>query len=342
MEKKDIHSHFTVLETSVLNKKPNQQLIDVDEINLKQNCVVILCGNTTKSPARASTYTKYVYDWLANSNKQEKLKYYSIFYPADQPLLNTFAENPSYDYKKLSDTIFSSIVKENDNLLPADKISHNFNKVTFFGHSVGGLIMNNITNEFVNFLITNNYSDYDIDKILTSIKFIAYSPYKTVDLPINAIYIAPLYDSLGSTKKCLDKVKKNNYVSTNDKLAGFLKQIYRYKYYSNYLEKITPVFFDTQTNYVSTDRTFVAIPNLLYFDGVCEDHNLAGIINSTNNNPAKTTAGKLSTEFMNIVMRYCTETTKENISTLQLYNIITKSEETKSKPTENTVTEKQK
>lgn len=331
----NLQKHFNILETKIENGRPIQKIVNFDKMDLNQKSIVILCGNTTRTPVGASTYTKYIYDWLSNYPNRNQLNFYSIYYPNNQPLLTNFLPDSSFDYMELSNQIFSSLTTHNNKPLPADEICKNLDNIVFFGHSVGGMVMNNITNYLVTSLLLNKFSHEDIDKILSSIKFIAYSPFKTVDYHINNIYISPLYDSMGSTKKCLDALKQNNYSSTNHKISKIVKSKANYPYYADYFNHFSSVFYDTETNYVETNRTLLAIPNLLYFDGISEDHNLAGVIKYARPDPQKTKTGEATTEFMQLIFKYCLEHTRENFNTKELYNLAVDLQNHEEKSSEN-------
>lgn len=324
MEKRHPNEHFKVLETRIKNGKVFQQEDLLDDISLSGKTLVILCGNTTRSPMRASSYAYNAFKWLNESDVKNNMNIYSIFYPHDQPLFNNFTTNPEYDYKRLTKRVFKTAIKKDEKFLPADEIAKNLGNVVFFGHSVGGLIMNEMTDKLSEYLQSHSYSDEDIKKILSSIVFIGYSPFEFVNKPIKAVYIAPLFDSVGSTKKALSKLASDgNYVSSNPLVKLKNRTAHNYKTYENFLNGFIEAIKDDNVVYFANSKTLVSVPNLLIDDEYKEDHNLAGVIDYNRNPPPKTKAGLITTDFMHLVFKYGFETDREKFSTKQLFDLAT-------------------
>ena len=231
--------------------------------------VFCLCGNNTKNPANAYFYLKNCYSWLNGSEHQNKTDFYSIFYPRSQPLSNSFVPNMKFNYKKLSKVLFEQLIKENGSVLSVDEISERFNNIIFFGHSMGGYIMNELMLNFKQIMIKEGFTNEDIKKVFSSIMFIGYSPFSLVEEPINRVYITPMFDSFGSTKLAYDELNKNKkFVSTVNKLnvdeIVKLRETSKSSFVKNYRKHIN----NDATAYLLSDNLLFSTPDLLLDDGL--------------------------------------------------------------------------
>lgn len=341
MEKKHPNEHFRVLETKIKNNTISQKEKFLDDIDLSQKTIVILCGNTTRSPMKASSYAKATYDWLDGNPVQNDLSIYSIFYPNEQPLFNNFLPNPEFDYKRLTKRVFKTAIKENEKFLPADKISQKLSNVVFFGHSVGGLIMNEMANNLSLYLSTHGYTEADIKNILSSIVFIGYSPFELVDKPIKGVYVTPLYDSVGSTKKAMEKLASGrNYIASNAIVKLRNRTAHNCKTYSSFLNYFEEALDEDDVVYFANNNTLISVPSLLYYDkydGIREDHNLAGVLAYNGFNPNKTKAGEITTDFLKTAFNYSFLMERDKFSTKELFDLATITSGLK-KPKKNTET----
>lgn len=323
MLKKDINETFRILKSDFSNPYKIQELSDVKDINLNKKSLVILCGNTTKSIENASKYISYAYNWLDGSKTREKITTYALFYPREQPLYNNLSANPTFDYETLTYALFDSILTEKDKLLPADEITKRLNNVVFFGHSVGGMVMDEIMYNLTKFLVTSGYSRESIRRIYKSIVFMGYSPFEVVNYPIKTIYIAPLYDSLGSVHKTFNKVSYIKHrLTTNPALKLRNNPSFDGSNFAFY-ESNKRASRGVTVSYIAGDNTFIAAPNLMYDDGIKEDHNLAGAIDYQMKNPYKTQAGEATTNLMHRLFRYVFEADRKNLNTRELFYYVT-------------------
>lgn len=325
-ENYNIHESFGLIKTTPNNDSPNGiklEELDISEIEYKDKTIVVLCGNNTKSPLKASTYARHCMNWIKHSPIQPYTTIYSVYYPKQQPLYNTLRPNPAFDYDKLAEALFHTILTNSDgNMANINEITEKLSNITFFGHSVGGFVMNEIMNGLGKIMHEQQYSNCDINKAFSSIVFVGYSPYALVQAPINNVIIAPIYDSVGSTKLVYDKMKRNRFTQTSNQDINILH---------NALLKKTPKeqFLDTYQSLVNNEdvlyfvnkHSLVATPNLLYYDGVKEDHNLAGVINYPAEHPYKTHAGKLTTMLMKDVFNYSLMEDRNNFSLNYLYDL---------------------
>lgn len=318
----NVDSSFKVVE---LKHSRNSQLVrtmDVADIDLSTKSIIALSGNMTKTPERAVAYSKYIYDWLDKCPDREKIKLYSIFYPRKQPLYSNMVADPTFDYKSLSKTIFKKVIIHNGQYLDANEISKNLSNIVFFGHSVGGMIMNELVLQLEEYLKKHHYEKSEINKIISNIVFISYSPFKIVDHPINAIYITPLYDTVGSAKlacEMFDKTKKVH--STFPGIKQLMPKAVKSYSHDNFLSNLSSVVRNEDLVYIFKNHTIVCMPNLLYYDGIKEDHNLAGVIDYKAHNTYKTMAGEKTTEFIKLAFNYCLQTQRENFNLEEFYQI---------------------
>ena len=311
---------FGLVKSLIEDNEIKSEQIDTESIDLKRKSIVVLCGNNTKDPMRAGNYTTYCFNWLDNNKDNSKITAYSIFYPKEQPLLVSLKPNPSLDYEGLAKIMFEQLLSQNGATRPLKDISESFGNITFFGHSAGGFVMNELMFHLGLMLKDRKFSDNDINKIYSNIVFVAYSPFTLVDAPINSIYVAPIYDSIGSTKLVYDRmVQVGNMTSSNPKLDIQNICKFRSTSYYNFLKLFEIAMNGEDIVYFSDHNSLIATPNLLFSDGVKEDHNFAGIINYPSKHPYKTKAGELTTEFLKSAVTYTLSTDREKFSTTKLY-----------------------
>ena len=325
-ENYNIHESFRLIKTTPTDYSHNgtqHEEMDVSEIEYKDKTIVVLCGNNTKSPLKASTYARHCINWIRHSPIKPHTTVYSLYYPKQQPLYNTLRPNPAFDYDKLAEALFYKILTKNDGKLAnIDEITEKLGNITFFGHSVGGYVMNELMNGLGKIMQEQQYSNRDINKAFSSIVFVGYSPYALIQAPINNVIVAPIYDSVGSTKLVYDKMKRNRFTQSSNQDINILH---------NAILKSTPKdrFLDTYQSLVNNEdvlyfvnkHSLVATPNLLYFDGIKEDHNLAGVINYPADHPYKTQAGKLTTLLMKDVFSYSLMADRKDFSLSYLYDL---------------------
>ena len=312
---------FGLVKSLIEDNEIKSEQIDTESIDLKRKSIVVLCGNNTKDPMRAGNYTTYCFNWLDNNKDNSKITAYSIFYPKEQPLLVSLKPNPSLDYEGLAKIMFEQLLSQNGATRPLKDISESFGNITFFGHSAGGFVMNELMFHLGLMLKDRKFSDNDINKIYSNIVFVAYSPFTLVDAPINSIYVAPIYDSIGSTKLVYDKMIQNkNVISSNPKFDVSNICKFRASSYSSFFKLYETAIRDEDTLYFVDDKSLISTPNLLFFDGLKEDHNLAGVINYPKEHPYKTKAGIITTKFLSDVLKYSVSTERNKFSIIDLYN----------------------
>lgn len=314
------YKEFAVVKSQ---KNSNNQIIfektDISSIDFKQKSIVILCGNNSKSQSRGELYAYFCHSWLKNMYNKNNITTYSIYYPNKQPLFN---ENPHFtlNYDGLATEMFKKAIYKDGQILTVDEIKRNIGNVVFFGHSAGGYVMNELMISLNKILSDENFTKSQIKSIYESVVFIAYAPYELVKAPIKSVYVAPVYDTIGSTKlvyKYLLKHKNATSSMPNLDILGLNKLTERTneKFMKRYIEKIK----ELHTLYFSNDNSIISTPNLLYDDGVKEDHNLAGAVQYNANNPHQTKAGKLTAKFLSDVFNYCLSTKRENFNIKDLY-----------------------
>ena len=328
-EKQDISDSFAVIKAN--QTKPDEMVsvseVDVNSINFENKTIVVFCGNNTRDSRRASFYASCIYSWIKDDTVRKNTDIYSVYYPKDQPISSSFETDTRFDYDALAKALFEKAIIKNGKIQTTDQIIKNLSTVVFFGHSIGGFVMNELMFGLGKFLNERNFSDEDIKKIYEKIIFIAYSPYSLVAAPVNHIYITPLYDSLGSTKLVYDRMLKvGNMVTSNPKLDIQNICKFRSASYYNFLKLFELAMKDQDTLYFHDHNSVIATPNLLYFndyDGIKEDHNLAGVISYPTKNPYKTKAGELTTDFLIKTFDYALSTSREKFSTAELFKKIT-------------------
>ncbi len=316
---------FGLIKANTVSNEVKCEEHDINKLKIKGKTVIILCGNNTKNSNRASEYANYCLDWLNKLEQRDQVSVYSIYYPKSQPLLNNFTPNLFFDYDGLAEVIFKQVIYKNNEVLSVDEIANNLNDIVFFGHSIGGYVMNELMNKFGAMLEKENFTKTQINKIYSRVAFIGYSPFAVVKAPINNIYITPIYDSLGSLKFALDEVKNKKNVSFSNgqlnigmicKEASKTPHLFRKAYRTS---------IDNQDiAYLMHKNTLIATPNLLFADGKKEDHNLAGVIKYQEKNPYKTSAGETTTKLLEYVLKYSLLTERQNFSISELYNNLTK------------------
>ena len=293
----------------------------IDALKFKGKTIVVLCGNNTKNPERASAYANYCINWLKGYSQLDKVTIYSIYYPNTQPLSNNFSPNLFFNYEGLAEILFNQVIYKKNTLQTADEIANNLSDIIFFGHSIGGYVMNQLMNKLEDMLMQEKFTKAQINKIYSRIEFIGYSPYAVVKAPINNIYITPIYDSIGSLKLVLDEMKNKKNISFSCDKFYINKVCKEASKTTHQFRKAYRMAIDNQDiAYLTYKNTLIATPNLLYFDGIKEDHNLAGVINYSHKNPYKTRAGETTTKALEYILQYSLLTERQNFSVNDLYN----------------------
>lgn len=319
-EKLDVNDTFHLTKTKYINNELSFEDSSLSQIKFDGKTIVVLCGNKTKSPTGASFYSVHNLYWLNNYADKENVTAYSIYYPSTQPLLNNLITNPTLDYKGLAQSLFNPILFTDGKPRTTEEISQSFGDITFFGHSIGGFVMNELMNNLGDILKSNKFSAKDIEKIYSSIVFVGYSPYELVGAPIKGIYITPLYDSMGSTKLACERIKKrNDFICSRPNFD--INEVCRLKYETNpdFIARYNSLSDNANSVYFMNKNTLIATPNLLFDDGITEDHNLAGVLHYAVDKQEKTTAGRITTKFLDTVLTYSFSVPREDFSTKELY-----------------------
>ena len=326
--KKDITDSFRVLESKLDDKFIHSGLVGdnfpISSINFDKKCLISFCGNNTRDPMRAKFYTYCHYNWLREYPKRDEITTYAFYYPKDQPLFNNFTPDLSFDYDSLADNLFGKLITGNKNNIKA--ITDKLDNVVFTGHSAGGLVMNNLMYGLDKLLREHNFSESDIHTIYDHIVFIAYSPFELVDMPIKAIYIAPIHDTLGSTKLVYDKMLQYNDIISSNPTVNFLQQplpdtYYYYEFLTLYKQAIN----NAETTYFANKNLFIATPNLLLkgdpTSPFLDDHAISVV--SRDSGPEKTKAGLQTSKDIKKIFNYVYSTQRSKFSTKKLFVIIT-------------------
>ena len=315
--KRDVNDCFQVVETTIPIQSREIQTKNISDIKIKGKTLICLCGNNTRDPLRAKQYAAYGFRWLTGCKEKEDITAYSVFYPHEQPLFTNLSQNPAFDYNALSEEMFGQIINADGKKQSVEEIIKTFGQTVFFGHSVGGLVMNELMEGLKKLLRENEFSPAEIEKVYKSIVFVAYSPYQVVDAPINAIYIAPVYDSIGSTMRAYAKVMQNGGVCSDAKFIEKKEELLSQEYYMEFLDVYEHLMGNRLSAYYLGGNTLCATPNLLYGDGAKEDHGMAGIIGDS---PFQTEAGKTATKFLKECMRYSFSEDRSMYNLGYLYN----------------------
>lgn len=297
--------------------------IEPSQIDFNQKSVIILCGNNSKSTKKAEFYSHLCYRWLDLSANYPNIATYSVYYPYFQPLFNEDS-NLELDYKGLASEIFGQILNKGNKILSAEEVIQSLSNVIFFGHSAGGYVMDELMKNFKSMLEDRSFTKADIKKIFNNIVFIAYAPYKLVSEPIKAIYVAPIYDSMGSTQLVYKKVLKSKSVMSSN--PDILDTPINARTYLNFKKKYESATKGKNILYFANKNLLVATPNLLYSDGIGEDHNFAGAIKYICPNSYQTSAGRLTAQFLSNVFRYCMLNNRKVFNMNDLYELALKTE----------------
>ena len=89
---------------------------------------------------------------------------------------------------------------------------------------------------------------------------------------------------------------------------------------ANFIKQYNEIIHKKNTVYYAGRKFLIATPNLLYYDGQKEDHNFAGVINYSRNNPHQTLAGRLTAKFIVNALDYSLSTKREEFDIKELYN----------------------
>lgn len=319
---RDTKETFKIVKTELKSGTPYHSIIDLEDINFQGKSVVCFCGNLTKKPENAVSYSAKAYTWLSDYPDRDNVTFYSIYYPTEQPLESNLSPNIALDYRHLSKKLLMSAVRKNNEPLPVNEMIKNLSNITFFGHSAGGMVMDETIDRFIVFLKRYSFNKESINKILSSIVFVGYAPYKFVEAPINAVYITPFFDSLGSSKKAIERInQEKNFISSNENCKQINSKAVNCQTYEDFVKMYQPILTKDKSIYFANNNTLFAMPDLLIDDGIIEDHNLAGVSESYVSNASKTQAGIITTSFMHNVFKQSLQNERKNFSTIDLFDI---------------------
>jgi len=315
---------FAVTKTQNINNQVTHEETKLSSMDLSGKSVIILCGNDTRSEMKANRYARNYFDWLNDYNNAQDITIYSLYYPSIQPLNNNLRPNTFFDYSELSKVLYEKMFYQNNNLLSIDEIVNKLNNITFFGHSVGGHVMNELMYDFKKYMENDNFSHEDMQRIFSSITFVGYSPFEFVEAPTNNIYITPLHDTVGSTKLAFDRMKDHEDLvlsNPNIDIEYIINNLDSYHF--EFVEQYQTASQNQDILLAKFDKNLAIIPDLLYDDGIKEDHNLAGIIYYSAENPYfvyKTKTGKITTNLLKNILSYILSTNNQHISIDDIYN----------------------
>lgn len=319
-QKLKVEECFALVKAKKLSKSVKHEERDINSIKIKGKTVIVLCGNNTKNPNRASAYTDYCFSWMKGVADQKDITAYAIYYPNSQPLRSDFTPNSAFDYEGLAKALFNQILYDKGKKVSPDEVADQMSDLVFFGHSMGGYVMNELLYQLGLMMKENKFSLKDMRKVYSRIVFIGYSPFELVEAPSKNIYITPIYDSLGSLRLAYGKLLKNKDFKSSIKNIDFhdLKnvEIDIYENFKSFYESLTE---GRDIAFYKKDNSLVVVPNLMYYDGIKEDHNLAGVINYSSTNPYKTNAGELATKFMSQIFEYGVRTDRKRFSMEDVY-----------------------
>ena len=318
-EKFNVHECFGLLKSKKSNGKISSKELDISQLEINGDTIISLCGNDTKDPMRAETYARYCFNWLKNYKNAEDLEVYSVFYKKGKPLINVSTVNPLFDYYELAKTLFNPIIKAQSADLGLENLCGKLEKTVFFGHSIGGHVMNELMNELGKLLQENGYSHNDIRNIYSKIVFIGYSPYSLVKAPINEICIAPIYDSMGSAQLVYNKVHKGKQGKSSDPRILEARKI-RDGAHTNFIKSYKTVTENADILFYLNGNSLYATPNLLFNDGLAEDHNLVGVINYENRNNLQTPAGSKTSQFISRVFESALSVDRQKFSLDEIFD----------------------
>lgn len=317
---------FSLMKLSCSSDKINCEQLDISSIKFDGKTIVILCGNNTKNISRAEAYITYCAKWLKDSTLQNDCTIYSIYYPQSQPLDNGLQTNIRFDYEGLSNILFEQVIYKNSKRASVEEIVKYLSDIVFFGHSIGGYVMNELMYELGKRLKEEGFTKPEMNKIFASIVFVGYSPFALVDAPIKNIYIAPIYDSLGSVKLVCEKMEEDgNFVSSNESIDIAKVCNTTIDSHLGFVQIYTKAVNNEDTTYYANSNCLIATPNLLFDDGrQQEDHNMAGIIDHPYANQYKTKSGEITTKLIEYLFKYILLVERRKFSTKRLYNKVTK------------------
>ena len=315
---------FGLTKAKSFSKHILNEEIPFEQIDFKGKTIVVLCGNNTKTPIKAGSYAKNCLSWLKEDPIREDTTIYSVFYPKTQPLQTNLKPRPFFNYDKLANDLFCKLLYKDNKILSADKIAKNFGNITFMGHSMGGYVMNEIMRSLQKTLAHKNLTPEEINKIFSNITFVGYSPFRLVESPTNNIYITPVYDSMGSSKLSLKKMLDDPNTDISIPQMDISKAYEEINSsYFDFIDNFKKYTFGEDILFGKSGKDLFIIPDLLYYDGLKEDHNFAGVVNYNLENPYKTTTGKKTTQLMNDIFKTSLTVTRKDFSTDRLYTYIT-------------------
>lgn len=290
-----------------------------DAVKLTRPTLLIFGGNDTDTMQRASDYAKTARYWLpACDDSNQPIDIYSVAYTAFRPLKNDCGLYfpTTHDYQDFADTFFLPNLTHNGQRISLEEAKANMSKIAIFAHSAGGFVAENTLNSTRQSLLDIGYSADEITDIFSQIVLVAHSPYSFVTEPIQAVYICPFYDSLGSFAKAMEYI-----TSQEDKYHTSVQHFKPMTFASHYLSNMAkgsfnPYWLDYPAVCVGNKNTIMIAPNKLRrFGNIPEDHGLSGIIHYPKkyNMPDQSAIGRATSEIIEYTYGQAFDGTRKNI-----------------------------
>lgn len=249
--------------------------MDYDKLNITKPSVIVLGGNPTIKETE-SLRNMNIFQSLAGYNFCNKYSadfdIYSIMYNKGYVLNESYGLSLKYkdeDFAGLASSIFMPLVSKNSEKIETKKAGENLNKLTFFAHSAGALVMDNVMASLKELLRDLKYDRDDINYLFSQISLMAYAPFSVVHYPISSVYITPINDSLNSWVRTYILKENKDEWSLDFADIEYLRD--------EYLEKLKG---DTTVSYIGYcgDSPFLNVTPRGLRKDLGEDHNFVGVL----------------------------------------------------------------
>lgn len=277
-------------------KKDETSVQECNKLNITKPSVIVLGGNPTINEME-SLRNMNIFQSLAGYNFCNKYSsdfdIYSITYNKGYVLNDSYSLSLKYkseDFTSLAYSIFMPLVSKNELKIDTQKAGENLNKLTFFAHSAGALVMDNVMLSLRGLLRDLKYDRDDINYLFSQISLMAYAPFSVVHFPISSVYITPINDSLNSWVRTYILKEQKDEWSLDFADIEYLRD--------EYLEKLKG---DTAVSYVGYcgDSPFLNITPRELRKDFGEDHNFVGVLRTKEGEcPFASDAGKNMSDLM--------------------------------------------
>ena len=313
------------------------QMLEKEQFDSSKKTLLIFPGNPTSDVSVAERYARCAALWLDGLKDKKDVQVCSMIYSNGRPLMENGVFNFDFNYDEVVNTFFMPYFVKNGERVSEKEAIDNIKKLVVFTHSAGAVVMNECMALLENKLKQLGYSADEVANIYSNFVMIAHSPYSVVYSPIKAVYVSPVYDSLGSFAKTISFFENTKTTFSRQRL-----NIRRFvDVYDRNIEGAIAGLQGLVRKFGAicmTDekKTLNILPDVLFERNGFppEDHGIAGIINYPLKSSEQTRAGAAVTKILCEATSSALERSEREFDIFDLYCLCSKEFEKVAKNTE--------